>query len=160
MLTKKTLMATLFVSLCTTYLSAQTKDIDLDDLHGNWHLRTMDGKDVREARAILDFDAKHMRLNGFDGCNQMSSELRTNDQNLISTKLAATDMACRQSIHSYVRTRLHKTVKEGFSVTKTTQNGIEGITIKSSKHELFFKKMGKEQNKSWFKDKSWLKAIL
>jgi heat shock protein HslJ len=141
MLTKKTLSLAMFVSLCTTNLSAQTKSVDLDDLHGNWHLRTVDGKDVREARAILDFDAKNMRLNGFDGCNPMSSELKTNNETLISTKLATTNNDCRQSIHSYVRTKLHKTVKEGFTITKSNKNGVDGIIIKSSKHELFFKWM-------------------
>ena len=141
MLYKKTLISTLLVSLCTSYLSAGTKSIGLDDLHGNWHLRTMDGKDVRKVRAILDFDAKNMKLNGFDGCNRMSSELKTNNKTLKSTKLAATRMGCRQSIHSYVRKRLHRTVKEGFTVTEATQNGIDGILIKSSKHELFFKWM-------------------
>ncbi|WP_373032208.1 META domain-containing protein [Sulfurovum sp.] len=141
MLTKKTLSLAMFVSLCTTNLSAQTKSVDLDDLHGNWHLRTVDGKDVRKARAILDFDAKNMRLNGFDGCNRVSSELKTNNETLISTKLATTKMGCRQSIHSYVRTRLHKTMKEGFTVTEATKNGVDGIVVKSSKHELFFKWM-------------------
>jgi len=101
----------------------------------------MDGKDVRKARAILDFDAKNMKLNGFDGCNRMSSELKTNKVTLKSTKLSATRMGCRQSIHSYVRKRLHRTVKEGFTVTEATQNGVDGILIKSSKHELFFKWM-------------------
>ena len=141
MLTKKTLSLAMFVSLCTTNLSAQTKSIDIDDLHGNWHLRTMDGKDVRKARAILDFDAKNMKLNGFDGCNRISSELKTNDKTLKSDKLATTRMSCRQSIHSYVRKRLHITVKEGFTVTEATQNGVEGILVKGSKHELFFKWM-------------------
>ena len=141
MLTKKTLSLAMFVSLCTTNLSAQTNNVDLDDLHGNWHLRTLDGKDVRKARAILDFDAKNMKLNGFDGCNRMSSELKTNNKTLQSTKLATTKNGCRQSIHSYVRTKLHTTVKEGFTVTEATKNGVDGIVVKSSKHELFFKWM-------------------
>ena len=141
MLYKKTLMVTLLVSLCTSYLSAQTQSVDLDELHGNWHLRTMDGKDVRKARAILDFDAKNMKLKGFDGCNPLSSELKANNRIIKSTKLSVTKMSCRQSIHSYVRKRLHKTVKDGFTVTKATQNGVDGILIKSSKHELFFKWM-------------------
>jgi len=141
MLSKKTLSLAMFVSLCTTNLSAQTKSVDLDDLHGNWHLRTLDGKDVRKARAILDFDAKNMKLNGFDGCNRMSSELKTNNKTLKSTKLATTKNGCRLSIHSYVRTKLHKTVKEGFTVTEATKNGVDGIVVKSSKHELFFKWM-------------------
>lgn len=141
MLTKKTLSLAMFVSLCTTNLSAQTKNVDLNDLHGNWHLRSMDGKDVRKARAILDFDAKNMRLDGFDGCNRISSELKTNNKTLKSAKLATTRMGCRESMHSYVRTRLHKTVKEGFTVTKAKQNGVEGILVKGSKHKLFFKWM-------------------
>ena len=141
MLDKKTVMATLLVSLSTTYLSAQTQSVDLDDLHGNWHLRTMDGKDVRKARAILDFDAKNMKLNGFDGCNPMSSELKTNNKTIKSTKLSTKKNGCRQSIHSFVRKRLHKTVKEGFTVTKAKQKGTDGILIKGSKHELFFKWM-------------------
>lgn len=141
MFNTKTLMVTLLVSLGTTYLSAQTKSVDLDDLHGNWHLRSLDGKDVRNARAILDFDAKNMKLNGFDGCNRISSELKTNNKTLKSTKLATTRMGCRQYLHSYVRKRLHRTVKEGFTVTETTQNGVEGILVKGSKHELFFKWM-------------------
>jgi len=152
MLYKKTLIVTLLASLCTSNISAQTKTVDIDELQGNWHLRSMDGKDVRKARAILDFDPKQMKLNGFDGCNRLSSELQTNNNTLVSTKLAATNMECREYIHSYVRYRLHKTMKEGFTVTESTQNGIKGITIKSSKHELFFKKMGK--------DRGWFKAAL
>jgi len=141
MLYKKTLLLTLLASLCTSYLSAQPKGIDLDDLDGNWHLRSVDGKDVRKARAILDFDAKHMKLNGFDGCNPMSSELKADNTIIKSTKLSTKKNGCRQSIHRYVRTRLHKTVKEGFTVIKAKQNGIDGILIKSAKHELFFKWM-------------------
>jgi len=141
MLYKKILIVTLLLSLCTSYLSAGTKSVDLNDLNGNWHLRTMDGKDVRKARAILDFDAKNMKLNGFDGCNRISGTLKTNNKTIMSTKLEATKMACRQSIHSYVRRGLHKTMKEGFTVTKARKNGVDGILIKSSKHELFFKWM-------------------
>ena len=134
-------MSTLLVSLCTSYLSAQTKSIDLDDLSGNWHLRTMDGKEVRKARAILDFDAKNMKLSGFDGCNRISGELKRSSDTSFSSKLAATKMACRTSVHRYVRKRLHKTMKEGFTVIEATQNGVDGILIKSSNHELFFKWM-------------------
>jgi heat shock protein HslJ len=150
MLNKKSFIVALMVSLSTVHLSAQTESIDFDDLDGNWHLRTMDGKDVREARAILDFDPKKMRLSGFDGCNSMSSVLKEDNNIIKSTKFSDTTMACRESIHQYVRTRLHKTIKEGFSISKTTKDGIDGITVKSSKHELFFKKMGPKQEKKWY----------
>jgi len=141
MLTRKTLITTLLLVLSTSYLSAQTQTLDLDDLDGNWHLRTMDGKEVREARAILDFDAKHMRLSGFDGCNPISGKLKGSADTRIFSKLSSTHNECRQSIHRYVRTGLHKTVKEGFTVTKAKQNGIDGILIKSASHELFLKWM-------------------
>lgn len=141
MLYSKTLITTLLLSLSVSCLTAQTQTLDLDDLNGNWHLRTMDGKEVREARAILDFDAKHMKLSGFDGCNPISGELKRSADTRIFSELSPTHNECRQSIHRYVRTRLLKTVKEGFTVTKAKQNGIDGILIKSTNHELFLKWM-------------------
>ncbi len=101
----------------------------------------MDGKEVRKARAILDFDAKHMKLSGFDGCNPISGELKKSTDTRIFSNLSTTPGECRQSIHRYVRKRLLKTVKEGFTVTKAKQNGVEGILIKSAHHELFLKWM-------------------
>jgi heat shock protein HslJ len=141
MLYRKMLITTLLVSLSTSYLTAQTKSVDLDDLDGNWHLRIIDGKEVRKARAILDFDAKHMKLSGFDGCSPISGELKRSADTRIFSKLSTTHSECRQSIHRYVRKRLHKTVKEGFTVTKAKKNGVEGIIIKSASHELFLKWM-------------------
>ena len=111
MLYKKTLIITLLASLCTNNLSAQTKTVDINELQGNWHLRSMDGKDVRKARAILDFDPKQMKLNGFDGCNRLSGKLKTTNNTLISTKLAATNMECIEYIHSYLIHSLHTTRK-------------------------------------------------
>jgi len=132
------------LSLFTNYLSAETKSIDLDELNGNWHLRVMDGMEVRKARAILDFDTKKMQLSGFDGCNRISGILKKNSETNMSSQLASTRMACRGSIQSYVSKRLHETVREGFSITEAKRYGVNGITIKSPSHELFFKKMGKE----------------
>ena len=141
MFTRKTLITTLLLSLSASCLTAQTETLDLDDLNGNWHVRTMDGKEVREARAILDFDPKHMKLSGFDGCNPISGELKRSADTRIFSKLSPTQSECRQSIHQYVRTRLLKTVNEGFTVTKAKQNGVDGILIKSASHELFLKWM-------------------
>ena len=143
MLLKKTLI----VSLLSTLLWSDTQPIDLNDLNGNWHLRVMDGKEVRKARAILDFDAGKMKVSGFDGCNQITGTLKGNNQHMSST-LASTRMACRESIHSYVSKKLHETISEGFSIKEEEKYGIKGITLKSSKHELFFKRMGKESK--WF----------
>ena len=142
MLYKKIFIIGILASLCTSYLSAETKIIELDKLNGNWHLRIMDGMEVRKARAILDFDIEKMKLSGFDGCNRISGALKVNSNTNISSQLMSTRMACRESIHRYVSKRLHETVNEGFSITKARRNGVDGITIKSPSHELFFKKMG------------------
>lgn len=143
MLLKKALIA----SLLSTLLWSDTQSVDLNDLNGNWHLRVMDGKEVRKARAILDFDAGKMKVSGFDGCNQITGTLKGDDKHM-SSKLISTRMACRQSIHAYVSKKLHETISEGFSIKEEEKYGIKGITLKSSKHELFFKRMGKESK--WF----------
>ena len=134
-------------SLLSTLLWSETQSIDLNDLNGNWHLRVMDGNEVRKARVILDFDAGKMKVSGFDGCNQISGTLKGDDNNMSAT-LMSTRMACREPIHAYVSIRLHETMSEGFSIKEEKKYGVEGITLKSSKHELFFKRMGKESK--WF----------
>ncbi len=139
---KKVLFTGILAFLSTSYLTAQTKTVKLDDLGGNWHLRIMNGMEVRKARAILDFDTEKMILSGFDSCNRISGALKVNGNTNITSRLTSTRMGCREPIHTYVSKRLHETVKEGFSVTKATRDGVEGIIIKSSQHELFFKKMG------------------
>ena len=142
MLYKKTVIIATLVTLATGYLTAETKTIDLDDLNGNWHLRVMDGMEVRKARAILDFDTEKMKLSGFDGCNRISGTLtKTTDTNMTS-KLSSTRMECRGNMQRYVSKRLHETVSEGFNITEATRYGVDGITLKSSSHELFFGRMG------------------
>jgi len=142
MFNKRTFIIGILATFATNYLWAETKTMELDKLKGNWHLRIMDGMEVRKARAILDFDIEKMKLSGFDGCNRISGALKVNSNTSISSQLMSTRMACRESIHSYVSKRLHKTVSEGFSITEARRNGVDGITIKSPSHELFFKKMG------------------
>ncbi len=143
MLYKKIVIIATLVTLATANLTAKIQTIDLDDLNGNWHLRVMDGMEVRKARAILDFDTEKMQLSGFDGCNRISGTLQKIGDANMSSKLASTKMACRGRIQSYVSKRLHETVSEGFSITEDTKYGVDGITLKSSSHELFFGRMGK-----------------
>lgn len=138
MQTKLILFGSLFA---TTLLSA---NINLSDLSGSWHMRVMDGMEVRKARAILDFDAKKMRIDGFDSCNRISGILKENPQTKqLSSKLQTTRMACRENMQRWVSKRLHETIDEGFSIKEEKKYGVEGITLKSAKHELFFKRMGK-----------------
>jgi len=111
-------------------------NIDLEKLSGSWHLRILDGGEVRKARAILDFDAKKMKLSGFDGCNRITGNLIKDTQQHLSAQLISTRMACRENIHRYVSKRLHETISEGFSIKEEKKYGVEGITLKSVSHEL------------------------
>jgi len=120
---------------------------DMSQFDGTWHLRVMDGMEVRKARAILDFtfNDKKAELSGFDGCNRITGKLKMISKNTLNIPfIRATKMACRQNIHNWVSTQLHKTLKEGFSLKEEKKHGIEGITIKSLTHELFFKKMERD----------------
>jgi len=142
MLKKQIFIFTLLISLLSTIVSADaiTKD-DLSDLDGNWHLRALDGKEVRKARAILDFHGEQMIVNGFDGCNSIYGTITAHNTITFSSKLTSTRMACRQSIHRYVSKRLHETIEEGFTITESKRYGVEGITLKSKNHDLFLKRM-------------------
>jgi len=143
MINKKTLISTLLLSLLGTSLLADSTPLkNLNTVDGDWHLRVMDGKEVRKARAILDFHSKSMILEGFDGCNRLTGKILRTTNDRFFSKITSTRMACRQNIHSYVSRGLKTTIKEGFTVTETTRYGVEGITIKSKHHDLFFKRMG------------------
>ena len=143
MINKKTVLATLLVSLLSSNLFAGTTPLkDLNDLDGSWHLRVMDGKEVRKARAILDFHSKSMILEGFDGCNRLTGKILRTTNDRFFSKISSTRMACRQNIHRYVSKGLKITIKEGFTVTESKRYGVEGITLKSEHHDLFFKRMG------------------
>ena len=143
MLNKRVFTVALLAALFTPYASAQPKTIDLDELNGNWHLRIMDGMEVRKARAILDFDSKKMTISGFDGCNSITGNLIVNNKTM-SSQLKMTKRACRLSVQAYVSQRLQEVMKEGFTISETTTNGVEGITLKNPKHTLFFGKMGSD----------------
>ena len=145
MFIKQIILLGAVVTLLTSHLSAETKTIDLNKFNGNWHLRIMDGMEVRKARAILDFDIEKMKLSGFDGCNRIGGALQKNsDTNMTTPMLMSTKMECREPIHNWVSQRLHEILSEGFSITEAERNGVDGIILKSPRHELFFKKMGKE----------------
>ena len=117
---------------------------DLSHFDGAWHLRVLDGMEVRKARAILDFtftDNK-AKLSGFDGCNRIVGNIQKSEKDkLIVPSLISTKMACRTKIHRWVSKRLHQILGESFTLKEERKYDIDGITIKSSKHELFFKKM-------------------
>ena len=143
MINRKTLLTALSVSLFSTALFAGTQPLkELSDLDGNWHLRVMDGKEVRKARAILDFHSKSMVLEGFDGCNRMTGKIQRTTEDRFFSKVTSTRMTCRQNIHRFVSRGLHTTIQEGFTVTEEKRFGVDGITLKSKHHDLFFKKMG------------------
>ncbi|HHD78232.1 MAG TPA: META domain-containing protein [Epsilonproteobacteria bacterium] len=121
-----------------------TQPIVANNLNGSWHLRVLDGMEVRKARAILDFNIDKMKLSGFDACNRIGGTLvKNSEHNMTTPMLMSTKMACRGKIFNWVSKRLHETLKEGFDIKEEKKYGVKGITIKSPSHELFFKKMGK-----------------
>jgi len=131
-----------FITLILPLLLNAADTVSLDTLEGDWHLRIMDGYDVRKTRAILDFQPKKMKLEGFDACNRISGKLLKKPDNTYTSRLTTTRMACRGKSFIFVSTRLHETIEEGFIIKEEKRGGIEGITIKSRSHELFFKRMG------------------
>lgn len=135
MLKGKTIVLAILIIFITHTLKA-------NEFNGAWHLRVLDGMEVRKARAILNFDMDKMTLFGFDACNQIGGTLiKNSDVNITIPILISTKMACRKNIHHWVRKCLHDTLKEGFSIKEEKKYGVQGMTLKSRSHELFLKKM-------------------
>jgi heat shock protein HslJ len=140
---KKMFITTLMSSIfATTMMAGSTPVKNLNEIKGTWHLRVMDGKEVRKARAIIEFHPSQKMIEGFDGCNRFSGKIKRASQNRFFTKAKSTRMACRQNIHRFVSQRLLVTIQEGFTVTEAKRYGVTGITVKSKSHDMFFKKMG------------------
>ena len=131
--------------ILVTFTTLYTQTLGANELNGNWHLRVMDGMEVRKARAILDFDMDKMTLSGFDACNRIGGSLvKNSDINMTTPMLMSTKMGCRGKIHNWVSKRLHVLLKEGFNIKEEKKYGVEGITLKSPSHELFFKRMERD----------------
>ncbi len=143
MIKQKTIIFTLLALMLTNSTAIQSQELkEINNIDGNWHLRVLDGKEVRRARAILDFKSNNMYLEGFNGCNRIWGKLLKNSKEQFYTKFQSSKMDCRQNIHRYVSKNLNTTLKEGFTITKTKRYGVNGITLKSEHHNLFFKRMG------------------
>jgi len=136
----KVIIFTLFVAIFTNSNANEIQDLETID--GNWHLRVLDGKEVRRARAILDFKSNNMYLEGFDSCNRIWGKLLKNSKNQFYSQVQSSKMDCRENIHKYVSHKLHTILNEGFTISRTKRYGINGITLKSEHHNLFFKQMG------------------
>ena len=120
---------------------------DMSQFNGAWHLRVLDGMEVRKARAIVDFtfNDKQSKFSGFDSCNRIIGTLKaTSDTTLSIPAISSTRMACRGKIHRWVSKRVQKTLGENFSIKEEEKHGLKGITIKSPTHELFFKRMQRD----------------
>ncbi len=138
MIIKKIWFSTLFSTL---FLSA-ANTLPMKSLEGSWLLQTLDGHQVYKARSILDFHAKHKKIDGFDGCNRITGKLDLHPNDLYSSKLHKQPYECRTSLHAYVSKHLDQTIAEGFTIQKATMKGEKGILLKSTHHTLFFKKLG------------------
>ena len=131
-----------FAAITSTLLFASTDSPSLSSLNGSWILRTMDGYKVSKARAILDFNAKHKKIDGYDGCNRIEGKLKLQPNNLYSSKLTTYRYECLNSTKRFVSVRLQKAIAEGFTIQKIKMHGENGILLQSAHHKLFFKKMG------------------
>ena len=130
------------LSLLVSLQFLHAENIKPNELEGNWHLRVMDGYDVRKVRAIIEFKPEQMRIEGFDACNRIGGKLKRKPDGNYTARLLSTRMACRGKSYRFVSKRLHETFAEGFNIKEEKRYGIDGITIKSMKHDLFFKRMG------------------
>ncbi len=131
------------IALLTLFVqSTYATPANLNELQGDWHLRELDGFEVRKARAILDFEPSKMIIDGFDACNRINGKLIKKADGTYTSRLRTTRMACRGNLFSFVSQRLHQAIDEGFTVEKASRHGVDGIVLKSKSHELFFKRMG------------------
>ena len=130
------------ISLISTLFLSASGSVSLRSLDGSWLLRTVDGYKVSKARAILDFSAKHQKIDGYDGCNRIEGKLNLHTDNRYSSKLTTYRYECRNSTKRFVSKRLHQAISEGFTIQKAKLKGEKGILLKSTHHTLFFKKMG------------------
>ena len=126
-----------------TLLIVHAQEADIKILKGDWHLKVMDGLNVRKARAILDFHPDGMRLEGFDSCNRITGKLHKHKDGTYTATLTTTRMACRNRLTSFVSEKLHETLEMPFQIISEARYGMSGITIKNNRHDLFFKRMGK-----------------
>jgi len=131
-----------FIFLASTFLFASADSVSLSSLEGSWILRTMDGYKVSKARAIVDFNAKHKKIDGFDGCNRIKGKLNLHKDNRYSSKLSTYRYECRDATKRFVSTRLQNAIAEGFTIKEAKMQGEKGILLQSVHHKLFFKKMG------------------
>jgi len=132
-----------FAATTLTLLFGSTDSLSLNNLDGSWILRTMDGYKVSKARAILDFNAKHKKIDGYDGCNRIEGTLKRHTNNQYSSKLTTYRYECLNSTKQFVSVRLQKAIAEGFTIQKAKIQGEKGILLQSIHHKLFFKRMGK-----------------
>ncbi|MCF6244851.1 MAG: META domain-containing protein [Sulfurovum sp.] len=136
----------IFFTFLSGFLYAENNAINskMKDFEGAWHLRVLDGMEVRKARVIFDFTftSKKSKLSGFDGCNRISGDIKQSSETTLAIPLIMkTKMGCRGKMYRWTSKRVHQLLSEDFSIKEEKKYGVEGITIRSSKHELFFKKM-------------------
>jgi heat shock protein HslJ len=83
---------------------------------GEWKIVKVNDKAVSsDSKATLAFDAKTMRITGFDGCNRVMGSLKDENQQL-KGMLASTMMACMGDDNSAISRAVGQTFAEGATV--------------------------------------------
>jgi heat shock protein HslJ len=83
---------------------------------GEWNIVKVNNKAVNnDSKATLAFDAKTMRITGFDGCNRVMGSLRDENQQL-KGMLASTMMACLGEDNSAISRAVGQAFADGAEV--------------------------------------------
>lgn len=83
---------------------------------GEWNIVKVNDKAVStESKATLAFDAKTMRITGFDGCNRVMGSLKDENQQL-KGMLASTMMACLGEDNSAISRAVGQAFADGAEV--------------------------------------------
>ncbi|AMC35136.1 META domain-containing protein [Janthinobacterium sp. B9-8] len=83
---------------------------------GEWNIVKVNDKAVSsDSKAMLAFDAKTMRITGFDGCNRVMGSLKDENQQL-KGMLASTMMACMGDDNSAISRAVGQTFAEGAKI--------------------------------------------
>ena len=117
-------MIVLGLSACASSMQAAPSAAASFD--GEWSIVKVGDKAVSsESKAMLAFDAKTMRITGFDGCNRVMGSLKDENQQL-KGMLASTMMACLGEDNSAISR----------AVGQTFANGAEVKVLEAGKIEL------------------------
>ena len=108
-----------------------------------WQLTELNGKNVVDARAYIEFDEAEMRASGNAGCNRFFGRYEISGRDLNMSGVGSTRMAC---VEREAMATEREFLKALGAATQLRQNGND-LTLSKGKTRLMrFKAMSKEDN--------------